>query len=136
MASRRLAPGRLLALPLLSAPGLCALWLTLLPFCDALFDCGCRWSLSWAEGVTHCNIHDASTHDCPWCVGGPWRQLILMAGLSALLLAAVWWSQRWRRWWASVLVGVMAVPPAVFLAGLITALLTGYPFLGRLIGVS
>ncbi|MFN3199281.1 MAG: hypothetical protein ACE366_12840 [Bradymonadia bacterium] len=116
-----------------SAPGLLALWVLMLPLCDAIFQCGCDWAWSWSEGIAHCNIHDPSTHDCPWCSGGPWRQLTVLGSFSLLIMLTVAWSRRVVPGWATPLVGVVAVAPASFLIGLVTSLVTGYPFFGRLL---
>ena len=49
------------------ALALAATALTLLPICNALFDCGCTWPL-WG-GADHCNIHHPAPPDCPLCAG-------------------------------------------------------------------
>ena len=38
---------------------------TLLPICNALFDCGCTWPM-WGA-ADHCNIHNPGPPDCPLC---------------------------------------------------------------------
>jgi len=40
-------------------------WVTALPLCDALFDCGCRWF--FLGGAQHCDIHQPGPPDCPVC---------------------------------------------------------------------
>lgn len=42
---------------------------TLLPICNALFDCGCTWPMSGA--ADHCNIHHPGPPDCPLCANWP-----------------------------------------------------------------
>jgi len=38
----------------------------LLPYCNLLFKCGCKFP--WQGGVDFCNIHQAGVPHCPWCV--------------------------------------------------------------------
>jgi hypothetical protein len=38
---------------------------TLLPICNALFDCGCTWPM-WGA-ADHCNIHNPGPPHCPLC---------------------------------------------------------------------
>ena len=56
--------------------------LTLLPVCNALFDCGCTWPM-WG-GADHCNIHHPSPPHCPLCRN--WGD----GALAAATLVAAW----------------------------------------------
>ena len=72
--------------------------LFIIDYCDLLFDCGCR-SL-WAGAAEHCNIHDPTTRDCPWCAAGLWGVLLplggVIAGQAVVLLAPGRLALRWR----------------------------------------
>jgi hypothetical protein len=64
------------------ALALAATAFTLLPICNALFDCGCTWPM-WGA-ATHCNIHHPGPPDCPLCAS--W----LLGGLAAATLFVAW----------------------------------------------
>jgi hypothetical protein len=51
---------------------------TLLPICNAVFDCGCTWPM-WGA-ADHCNIHHPGPPDCPLCAS------YALGGLAALTL--------------------------------------------------
>jgi hypothetical protein len=70
--------------------GLAALFF--IDLCDLVFDCGCR-SL-WAGAADHCNIHDPTTHDCPWCVTGRWGVTLPLGVIVAGQAAAMLWPGR------------------------------------------
>ncbi|KAL6044636.1 Transmembrane protein [Balamuthia mandrillaris] len=40
-------------------------YLFILPYCGALFRCGCSWV--WSGGLERCNIHSPHGPHCPWC---------------------------------------------------------------------
>ena len=94
-----------------------------LNFCDWIYDCGCQaW---WSGGVTECNIHDASTHDCPWCshgfVGGYLPLALVLVGhaAGAFLRYPGGWLTR-------ILVTLLAFPVIGGLTGLAYGLVDGY----------
>jgi hypothetical protein len=60
------------------AVALAATAFTLLPICNALFDCGCTWPFQGAD--EHCDIHRPGPPDCPICAN--W-------GLGALAAATL-----------------------------------------------
>ncbi len=55
---------------------------TLLPICNAIFDCGCTWPM-WGA-ADHCNIHHPGPPDCPLCTN--WA----LGGLAAATLFVAW----------------------------------------------
>lgn len=66
---------------------------TLLPICDAIFDCGCTWPMWGADD--HCDIRHAGPPDCPvcanWTVGALFTVMVFAAwtgvfGLGATLV--------------------------------------------------
>ena len=58
------------------AVALTATAFTLLPICNALFDCGCTWPM-WGA-ADHCNVHQPGPPDCPLCTN--WAAGALAAG--------------------------------------------------------
>jgi hypothetical protein len=56
---------------------------TLLPICNALFDCGCTWPM-WGA-ADHCNIHHPGPPDCPLCAN---RALGALAGATLFVAYA------------------------------------------------
>jgi hypothetical protein len=69
---------------------LAATAVTLLPVCNAVFDCGCTWPLLGA--ADHCNIHHPSPPHCPlcrnWGYGALGAGLLFAAWASSLALVA------------------------------------------------
>ncbi|HVR70242.1 MAG TPA: hypothetical protein VMT87_05290 [Vicinamibacteria bacterium] len=66
------------------AIALAATAFTLLPVCDAIFDCGCTWPM-WGA-ADHCNIHHPHPPHCPLCAN--WA----LGGLAAATLFVTWTS--------------------------------------------
>jgi hypothetical protein len=64
------------------ALALAATAFTLLPVCNAVFDCGCTWPM-WGA-ADHCNIHHPGPPDCPLCAHWP------IGALGALTLLLLW----------------------------------------------
>jgi hypothetical protein len=60
---------------------------TILPYCDLLFDCGCVWA--WFGAADHCDIVVSGPPDCPLCVGGEARWLGLAVAIVAAEYAAL-----------------------------------------------
>jgi hypothetical protein len=66
---------------------------TLLPVCNAVFDCGCTWPM-WG-GADHCNIHNPAPPHCPlctnWALGalGAATLFVTYAGALGVALALV-----------------------------------------------
>jgi hypothetical protein len=72
--------------------------------CDLIFDCNCR-SL-WAGAADHCNVHDPSTRDCPWCTSGAWGVYVPMGVIVAgQALALLWPGRLALRWRIALAVG-------------------------------
>jgi hypothetical protein len=70
---------------------------TLLPYCDLLFDCGCVWP--WLGAADHCDVVVPGPPDCPFCAGGDARWLGLSVGIVAaeyVAVLAVGWRETGR----------------------------------------
>ena len=84
MSTRRLA---------VLAIALAATAFTLLPVCNAVFDCGCTWPM-WGA-ADHCNIHNPAPPHCPlctnWALGalGAATLFVTYAGALGVALAMV-----------------------------------------------
>ncbi|HBY59624.1 MAG TPA: hypothetical protein DEH78_07355 [Solibacterales bacterium] len=92
-------------------------------FCNFFYQCGCR-SL-WAGADAHCNVHQAHSHHCPFCVIGPvWQALTFFAivGVQALPIYA---PARWP-WPVRLALALAAFPAAASVLGLAAGLATGY----------
>ena len=76
--------------------GLAALFF--IDLCGLIFDCGCR--PLWAGAADHCNVHDAATRSCPWCVSGRWGVYlpmgVILSGQAAALLVPGRLALGWR----------------------------------------
>lgn len=109
--------------------------LSLHPACNFIFECGCE--PVWAGGVEHCNIYVPEAPDCPWCTGGLARTLWVGAiVLGAPLLLAARSAMRGRRLWRVLLAGLLGYAAGALLAGLLAALVTGYPrWMGQILSL-
>lgn len=104
------------------------------PICAFQFDCGCR-PMGFG-GTDHCNVHEASTPDCPWCTGGPVR-LAWVGAIIAVPIALAFRVGKKRSWSAgrSILAALGAYVVGALVAGIAAALVTGYPtWLGLSLG--
>lgn len=94
------------------------------PYCGALFHCGCTWP--WAGLAEHCNFYDlgAPLH-CPWCE----HPLAGAVSLVAAALAGLWVSLRRLGGGslARILSGIVAFLVVGAAAGWLTALASAYP---------
>jgi hypothetical protein len=124
--SIRLAPRKSVAL----WPALIAIvpfiLLSIHTICQLQFDCGC--TPLWRDGTEHCNIHTPGVPHCPWCYGGILRAVwvgAIVLGATAVGLARA--SRRNASGRETFLHGVVGYLLGALLAGLIAALVTGYP---------
>jgi hypothetical protein len=75
------------------AIALAATAFTLLPVCNAVFDCGCTWPM--VGGADHCNIHNPAPPHCPLCTNwvlgalGAATLFVTYAGALSVALAVV-----------------------------------------------
>ena len=100
----------------------------LLPFCDLIYDCGCR--VPWRGGDDLCNVHIADVPHCPWCEQRnpalmAWPFLAMFGGQAG----AIFWFQRR----SNNLLLLLGVGLSVFfivgvLHGYIYGRLDSYPF--------
>jgi hypothetical protein len=95
------------------------------PLCNLLFRCGCGvWS------AAHCNVHHAVGPRCPWCTA-PWHFAAAVAGWLAATVLGIWLARRrFGRRTATTLAGAFGgFAVGVLGSGVVTVLLTGYPYL-------
>lgn len=97
---------------------------TITPVCGALFRCGC----TFAQGLAHCNVWDASTPNCPWCSGGPARFYVPFSLILVTVSGGIVWTTVKKRGLAAGFLTALALyPVAATLIGLGSALYAGYP---------
>lgn len=102
-----------------------------LPYCNALFRCGCAWP--WDGGEARCNIYNDAGPRCPFCVLTGWRRHMLVsaligciAGLTLLVGHSVGYKvERICVWPATMLLAFLAVG---FVFALIAKAATRYPY--------
>jgi len=90
------------------------------PTCNLLFRCGCR--MIGFGGIAPCNMHDASTPDCPWCVM-PLPALVLVG----LFLVAGTWAAGHRKSGFSWVGGLFGYVLASLIGSALSAWAMGYP---------
>ncbi|REJ73512.1 MAG: hypothetical protein DWQ36_06890 [Acidobacteria bacterium] len=95
----------------------------MIDLCDLVYDCGCR-SL-WDGAAEDCNIHDATTHDCPWCTTGRLGVVLPPALVLATQGLIAFWPGR-LAWWKRLLLALLAFPAVGGAVGLGFGLATGY----------
>ena len=37
------------------------------PLCGSMFQCGCKFALTWSKAWAKCNVRDDHGPSCPWC---------------------------------------------------------------------
>lgn len=97
--------------------------LFLINLCDLIFQCGCR--STWNGAAANCNIHDPSTHDCPWCVTGRLGYYLPLATIFLFQVTVAFWPGELRPLRRLLLTLVM-FPAAGALVGVGFGLATGY----------
>jgi hypothetical protein len=108
----------------IAATLLAAIFLLAMPYCGALFNCGCTWP--WQGLAEHCNFYDArSSLHCPWCEY-PFAGVISLA-TAAFAGLAVSLRQNAGGFLVPLLSGIAAFLLVAATAGGLTALTTGYP---------
>ncbi len=101
---------------------LASLGLLMVPFCGALFGCGCTWL--WDGAASHCDIYHPGPPDCPWCVHGGIGGIVATTGIALFqLLLAFLTLKRTGRTILACGVGVTSLIPAGFFFAWLTRLL-------------
>ncbi len=101
----------------------------LLPFCGFMYKCGCTFL--WSGAADGCNIHQANTVHCPWCVK---RNPVLMALPFLVIFAGQGFSiYHFKRKCKFGVLKLIVVGLLVFLilgvlSGYIFKLMDGYPY--------
>jgi hypothetical protein len=98
--------------------------LFLLNLCNLVFGCGCTWA--WAGAARHCDVHHAAPPHCPWCSHG-WRGFLWVPALLLAAQAGAVLGLRKRGILAQILAAAAVFLAAGAAAGLVSALLDGYP---------
>jgi hypothetical protein len=108
------------------------------PLCGWVFDCGCTHL--WAGAATHCNIHDASKPDCPWCViPFQFNSLEKLSFFFTLLPAVIIYMMAWvaiklarryygKNYWREMLAGFASLFLAFVAVAWIYKSVMGYPY--------
>ncbi len=101
----------------------------LLPFCDAMYNCGCTFP--WVGAADFCNIRIADSVHCPWCED---RSLVLQAlPFLAIILAQGLALHHLEKRRSSNLLMLLFVSALVFLivgafSGYVFKLIDSYPY--------
>jgi hypothetical protein len=91
--------------------------------CGTIFRCGCE-SL-WSGAAAHCNIHQAGSRHCPWCVHGQVASAVPWAVIVAAQSAIAFWPRPMHAG-VRLVSAVAAFPPAGAVIALAYGLATGY----------
>lgn len=101
----------------------------LLPFCNFIYQCGCR--LPWQGAADYCNVNSSVAPHCPWCEPRP---LLLMIIPFLTIFAAqggTMYLLRKRKKtaiWALLIVATLLFLLTATLNGLVFKFLDDYPY--------
>jgi hypothetical protein len=97
----------------------------IVPFCGALFGCGCTWL--WAGAGSNCvgmMDNHSMHHTCPWCIDSPTGWLIpiilILASQTAIIVLL------WLKYRAHILALIASGLAAFFAVGFIESLFHGW----------